>query len=493
MGQVQPTQNDLMGRVIRFVASEVEEAYIAGGRVREVLLGKTEKDVDLVVAADAIALARRLADRTGGAFYVLDEDTDAARIVYPEPSELIVDVARLRGPDLVADLRGRDFTINAMAIDLHHYFEAQPPIVDPCGGQGDLQARLLRATGSDAFRADPVRLLRAVRFVSTLDLDIEPQTESWIRRDAHLITQPSSERIRQELALIMEAQGAADHLRRMDALGLLHHVLPEVAALKGVAQSPPHIHDVYEHTLHTIVEAERLSAFPDAELGPHEQEFLSPFAAELGAHFGQVVCEQRTRATLFKFAAMLHDVAKPKSHSQDEDGRIRAYGHERLGAEMAEQVLRRLRFSAQEVRLLGTIVTHHMRPGWLLKQPPVTNRAVYRFFRDTGDAGIDVVMLALADQLATRGETLTTQHWRDYLGLAHRLLESYFHKPAEAVDPPRLVSGDDVLSLLGMRPGPQVGRLLERVREEQAEGLLRSREEALDFLRRQSTTRNGTT
>jgi tRNA nucleotidyltransferase/poly(A) polymerase len=481
----------LIKRIIRFVTSEVEQAYVAGGRVREVLLGKTEKDVDLVVPADAIGLARRLADGTGGAFFVLDEETDAARIVYREPSELIVDVARRRGPDLEADLRGRDFTINAMAMHLRDYLEEQRRIEDPCDGQGDLRARVLRATSEHAFRADPVRLLRAVRFVSTLDLDIEPQTQSWIRRDAHLITQSSSERIRQELALIMEAQRAADHLRRMDDLGLLHHGLPELAELKGVPQSPPHIHDVYEHTLRTIVEAERLSAFPDAELGPHEVEFLSPFIADLGDHFGQVLCEQRKRATLFKFAAMLHDVAKPKTHSQDDNGRIRAFGHERLGAEMAEQVLARLRFSAQEIRLLGTIVTHHMRPGWLLKQPAVTNRAVYRFFRDTGDAGIDVVMLALADQRATRGETLTTEHWRDYLALAHRLLESYFHNPAEAVDPPRLVSGDDVLSLLGMPPGQEVGELLEAVREAQAEGLLRSREEALDLLRRQSRPRNG--
>ena len=469
--------------IIGFLRRAVTPCYLAGGYVRDWLLGQPSKDVDIVVPAAAISLARRLADTTGGAFYALDEETDAARIVYPVPSDLIVDVAAMRGPDIVADLKARDFTINAMAIDVGDCFKPQPPILDPCGGQSDLKARILRATSEQAFRQDPVRLLRALRFAAVLGLRIEPRTESWIRRDAHLVTRPAAERIRQELALIVAERGAADHLRRMDGLRLMYYVLPELSALKGVAQSEPHVHDVYEHTLVTVRGAERLGAFPDAKLGPIEKEFLRPFAGDLGAHFGQTVCEGRKRSTLLKFAAMLHDVGKPGTHTVDEDGHIRALGHERVGAETAQKVLIRLRFSAQEIRLISTIVKHHMRPGWLLKEPSVTRRAIYRFFRDTGDAGVDVMILALADQLATRGDTLTREHWRDYLGLAHRMLDNYFRRPEEVVAPPQLVSGRDVMSLLGLAPGPQVGELLEAVREAQAEGLVRTKEEALEFLR----------
>ena len=469
--------------IIGFLRRAVTPCYLAGGYVRDWLLGQPSKDVDVVVPGGAIPLARRLADATGGAFYALDEETDAARIVYPVPSDLIVDVAAMRGPDIVADLKARDFTINAMAMDVGDCFKPQPPILDPCGGQSDLKAHILRATSEQAFQQDPVRLLRALRFAAALNVRIEPQTERWIRRDARLIPRPSAERIRQEVALIMASQGAADHLQRMDELGLLRHVLPELAALKGVAQSEPHIHDVYEHTLVTVAEVERLAAFPDAQLGPDEKEFLSPFAIDLGAHFGQVICEGRKRSTLLKFAAMLHDVGKPETQTLDEGGRIRAFGHEGVGAETAQNVLTRLRFSSQEIRLIGTIVEHHMRPGWLLKEPSVTRRAIYGFFRDTGDGGVDVMMLALADQLATRGDTLTREHWRDYLGLAHRMLDNYFRRPEEVVEPPQLVSGNDVMSLLGLAPGPQVGELLEVVREAQAEGSVRTREEALEFLR----------
>jgi tRNA nucleotidyltransferase/poly(A) polymerase len=482
LSQSRRTEADLLKCIIQFV-SEATPGYIAGGYVREMLLGQRAKDVDIVVPAAAISLARRLADHTGGAFFILDEETDAARIVYRKPVDLVVDVAAMRGPDIIADLKARDFTINAMAIDVCDCFKPQRPILDPCRGQRDLKRRLLRATSEQAFQQDPVRLLRALRFAATLSVRIGRRTESWIRRDAHLITRPSAERIRQELALIMAAQGAADHLRRMDELGLMRHVLPELAALKGVAQSDPHIHDVYEHTLVTVRGAERLGAFPHAKLGPIEKEFLSPFAADLGAHFGQTVCEGRKRSTLLKFAAMLHDVGKPEMRTLDEDGRIRAFGHEGLSAETAQKVLTRLRFSAQEIRLISTIVEHHMRPGWLLKEPSVTPRAIYRFFRDTGDAGVDVMILALADQLATRGDTLTIGHWRDYLGLAHRMLDNYFRRPEEVVAPPPLVSGNDVMSLLGLAPGPQVGKLLEAVREAQAEGLVRTKEDALDFLR----------
>ncbi len=287
----------------------------------------------------------------------------------------------------------------------------------------------------------------------------------------------------------MAASGAAQSLRKMDELGLLQVVLPEVVALKGVVQSTFHIYDVYEHTLATVAEAERLAVWPNPSLAPEEEEFLSPFAADLAAHFAPVLCEGRTRATLLKFAALCHDLGKPRTVTVEEDGRIRNLGHENVGAEMSSELLTRLKFSAKEIRLVSTIVKHHMRPTWLEKQPTVTGKAIYRFFRDTGDAGVDVLILVLADQLATRGEALRTtyrEHWLSYLRLVYLLLDHYFHKPAQAVAPPTLVTGSDVMALLGLPAGPEVGQLLEEVREAQAEGQVRTKDEAEEMLRRRS-------
>ena len=477
-------RDDLFGQIVHFLHAEEQPCYLAGGYVRDLLLSQPAKDVDVVVRTGAIPLARRLANATGGAFYALDEETDAARIVYPlAPAGYVVDIAAMRGPDLIADLKARDFTINAMAIDIRDAFRLDATIIDPCDGQRDLRDRTLRATSGQAFQRDAVRMLRALRFAVTLGYRIEPRTADWIERDAARIVDTSAERIRDELVPVVAGPGAAQSLRRMEQLGLLQHVLPEVAALRGSVQSEPHIHDVYEHTLAAVAEAERLGAWPHPQLGPDEQAYLESFAGSLGAHFNQVVGEHRLRSTWLKWAAILHDVAKPETSTLDEDGRIRAVGHPDLGAEMAGKVLRRLRFSAREVRLVRTVVAHHMRPGWLIKSGPVTGREVYRFFRDTGDAGIDVLMLALADQRATRGHTLQIDHWREYLELTQTMLEHFFRRPQEAVAPPTLITGRDVMSVLGIGPGPRVGDALEQVREAQAEGQVRTRQEALEYLR----------
>ena len=266
-------QNDLLKRIIALLRAEPAPCYITGGYVRDWLLGWAGKDVDFTVAEKAIPLTRRIANATGGAFYVLDEEMDAARIVYREP-EFVVDLAGLRGADIQADLRARDFTVNAMAVD-----------VRDCGGP--TRRSSTPAQGGVTWWwtscARPTRVpfgriqcgcLRAVRFEVTLSLQVEPETESWLRRDAPLLARPAAERIRQELVPIVAAPGAADHLRRLDELGLLGVILPEMVALKGVAQPPDHhVYDVYEHTLATVAEVERLHGVPETRFTPEEEPF----------------------------------------------------------------------------------------------------------------------------------------------------------------------------------------------------------------------------
>ena len=476
-------QNDLLRRILDLLCEEPTAAYVAGGYVRDWLLGRESKDVDLTVAAPAIALARRIADCTGGAFYVLDDEMDAARIIYKPPDPLEVDFSGLRGPDIQADLRERDFSVNAMAVDLRDCYDESPEVLDPCGGRDDLAAQTLRAASEHAFQRDPVRLLRAARFGVSMGLRIEPATESWMRRDAALITLPSAERVRQELVLIFAATGVAGQVRRLDDFGLLSPILPEVTALKGVAQSEPHVNDVYEHSLATVGEVERLTAANGAQLSALEREYLGLFSAALDAHLATITSEKRSRRTMLKFAALLHDVGKPMVRSVEPGGRIRFFEHERNGTGIAAEVLTRLRFSAQEAHRAGVIVGNHMRPGLLAKHHSATRRAVYGFFRDCGDAGLDVLLLSLADHLATRGPHLLLEHYRDHLEVVRVMFEAFFHQPGEVISPPPLVTGRDVMELLGIPPGPRVGELLEAVREAQAEGHVRTPDDAREFLR----------
>jgi putative nucleotidyltransferase with HDIG domain len=485
----------LLGRVARWLRREGVEAHLVGGSVRDALLGRSAHafhDLDFAVPADGLALARRLANWLGGAFFPLDAERDTGRAVLTEADgrRLYLDFARWRGESLVADLAYRDFTVNAMALGVTQ--EENRTVIDPFGGQADLSAGLVRAVSDRSFANDPLRTLRAARLEAEFGFHIEPHTETLLRQAVPALDCVSYERVRDEMVRILDAPGAAAHVRRLDELGLLQAVLPEVVVLKGVTQTPPHSVDIYVHTLRVLEALEGLFAWlwPDRGYPPLAEEAaraidrLSPWRDLLRAHLSQRTSGDRMRATLLKLAALLHDIGKPSTRSQDESGGIRFVGHAERGAEIATHALRRLRFSNEEVSLVQAIVAHHRRPFFLSQPDALTRRAIYRFFRDTGAAGLDVILLSRAEHLGTHRDFLDPTEWQRALDLAAKLLESYFHRHQEVVSPPKLISGRDLIAEYGLSPGPDVGDLLERVREAQAEGQITTREEALELVRR---------
>src|SRR5512139_1217213 len=220
-------------------------AWLVGGAVRDLLLGREIHDWDVVVERDAIRLARTAADRLKADVYVLEADLDMARVLV---DDTMIDFARLREADLDLDLAGRDFTINAMAIDL-----SQPDqIIDRFNGQSDLEEGLIRAISEASLSSDPVRMLRAVRQSASLALAIDPQTAVWTKTHSALIANAPAERVRDELSKTLQESNVAHSLLLLDSSGLLQYVLPEVITLKGVTQSLPHHWDVYEHTRRVI-------------------------------------------------------------------------------------------------------------------------------------------------------------------------------------------------------------------------------------------------
>jgi poly(A) polymerase len=219
---------------------------------------------------------------------------------------------------------------------------------------------------------------------------------------------------------------------------------------------------------------------------------LGQFASDVNAHLAVEVSGGRDRALLLKLAALLHDVGKPRTWSQDEDDRIHFYNHEPLGAQMAAARLEGLRFSRDEVERVRVMVGQHLRLAHLARAEQVTRRAVYRYFRATGCAGVEVALLTLADHLATWGPNLQQRErcWARRLEVAETLIAHYFERHEETVAPPPLVTGRDLMAELGLDPGPEIGRLLEALREAQAAGEVRTRDEALALVRQisQSTT-----
>lgn len=500
----------MIDRVIEFVRGQGRPAWLVGGYVRDRLLDRPTNDLDLIVPSAAVRLARRLGEVFGGASFVLDAQRDVGRAILPGPTgqTLEVDVARLRVPDLLDDLALRDFTVNAMALDLSG---AGLPLIDPFGGRTDVDRRLLRAVTEGAFCDDPLRMLRGVRMIAELDFSLDGATFNLIRRDAHLLGAASPERVRDELVRILDAPRAWQHLRLMQDLQLLQAAIPETAVQAGVTQSPPHYQDVFDHTRSVLAHLEGIFALiqpggpyalPAAVPGdptvmaPPEQwrdleALLAPYRTDLLLHLALPLAAGRTRREALAWAALAHDWGKPAKRTVEEGGRVRFFEHDHWGALVARARLQALKFAGDEIDYVAGLTDLHMRPGELARMEPVTPRAEYRFFRDAGSTGPDVVLLSLADHLASFAPAPDAERWRRRLDMARRVLHAYFRDRTERVSPLPLLDGRQVMAELSLSPGPAVGALLEGLREAQAVGQVRTTDEALAWLREQPAPDQG--
>ncbi|MCU0487703.1 MAG: HD domain-containing protein [Anaerolineales bacterium] len=463
--------------------------YLVGGSVRDLLLERELHDLDFALAGDVLGIARRVANRLGAAYFPLDVDRQTARLVLTLPDErrIKLDFAALRGSDLESDLRGRDFTVNAMALPLG----PEPSLVDPLGGASDLRARMLRACSESALADDPVRVIRSIRLATALNLKIHPETTRQVRQAASLLAGVSPERLRDELFRILEGPQPATAIRLLDLLGALEPILPEVVGLKGVIQSAPHISDVWTHTLELLSWLEQLLAvlamhYDQEKAANWALGFISVqlgrFRQPLSNHLATSLNPDRSLRGLLFLAGLYHDVGKPGTHRAEATGRIRFFEHEEIGAGLVSDRAHWLRLNNDEVDRLAMIVRQHMRPMLLAQAGGnPSRRAIYRYFRATGPAGVDVGLLSLADSLATYGPTLPRETWASHLSVVRALLEAWWEHPEKNVAPLRLVDGNDLIQVFDLEPGPLIGQLLELIREAQATGHVNSRAQALSL------------
>jgi putative nucleotidyltransferase with HDIG domain len=461
----------LLGAVLETVGQPV---WLVGGSVRDLLLGRPLRDVDLAIPADSVSVARRVAERLEGAYVPLGEPHGMARVVVSGSPPLHVDLADLRRPDLDADLRARDVTIDALAVDLTALLRGVAPIRDPTGGLVDLAARRLRACGPAALLDDPVRVLRLLRLAHQLDFAIDPPTEALAREAAPALASMSAERVRDELTHVLRLRRAAPAVRQADAWSALAVILPEIAAMREAAQSPPHRFTVWEHSLRALEAADALAE----DLG-----LLAPHDVRVAASLGEPLGGGLTRLEVWKLAVLLHDVAKPETRSVDPDGRTRFTGHDRLGAERAQAIAARLRWPGRAADVLARLVRQHLRPMHLGMLDAVSRRARYRFHRDLGEEVAALVCLTIADAAGTDGRAPRLVYGGPTRALLESLLRGEAPAAEEAAEPP-LVRGEDVMAALGLLPGPAVGHALRRAREAQALGLVKTRAEALAWLAR---------
>ena len=469
-------------------------AWLVGGALRDLLLRRRVNDLDFVMEGDALAGARAVADRLGGAYYPLDIERGVGRVILERNDQkLTLDFARLRGADIAADLAARDFTINAIAAHLDH----SERLLDPLHGERDLRAKVVRAAGPTAITDDPVRAIRAVRFAAQFGFRLEPATLAEVRRYGAGLARMSAERRRDEFMRCLGGPRPAAALSSLQRLGLLASIVPELALLKGVTQSPPHTYDVWDHTLVTVTRlldvlavlqpVHDVDAASDITLGLVSVR-LGRHRQALGRHLEESPSGDRPVRWLLVLAALLHDVGKPATRSLDPDGRIRFLGHEQAGSNLARERLTDLRLSSEEVRRVGVVVANHLRPLQLAAEPTVSRRAIFRFFEQTGAAGVDVVLLSLADFLAGHGDgPPPVADWNRLLEVCSALLNAYYEQPAEVIDPPAILSGHDLMNLFGLKSGPRLGQLLAQLREAQAAGEVIDRASAAQWVQEHLT------
>jgi len=488
---IEPRASLLLTKVSNFLTEQSIQSYLVGGFVRDVLLGRDTADIDIAVAADALEIAPKLANALSGRYVLLDEVNRVGRVVLIDNEaggRWELDFSTFSG-GIEQDLARRDFTVDAIAVDLGElgtdYTSVQ--LIDPFGGWNDLRQGVIRAVSEAAFKSDAVRLLRAVRLAAELNFSIDNGTESLIRGYHHLIASVAGERVREELLRLLAVSHAGQFLPYLDELDLLTAIVPELAQAKGVEQPKEHFWDVFDHSIETVAAVDFVLRQGAWEYGSEEVLAVVPWSVVLAEHFDLEVSSGSTRGLLLRLAALLHDVAKPQTKAIDDSGRVRFLGHAKVGAAITANILERLRFSGKEIKLVETMVRHHLRPGQMSDNELPSHRAIYRYFRDTGGAGIDVLFLSLADHLATRGRHLNLAEWQKHGKMVEYVLAQHFERESLVI-PPKLVDGHDLINIFGMSPGPRIREILEAVREAQAAGELTSREEAISYIRERLAT-----
>ncbi len=455
--------DDLFREVAR-AAGRPAETFVYGDWVLEAAAGRQPGGMLVATTTDPATLAGSLARSTGRAVVVPGHREGVFNLASPGRRNLTV-LALDR--DIRTHLSDSGFTVQAMAVDAC----SRPPreLIDPFGGLADLDSGVLRRVTPAAFTDDPARLLTAVELCARYNLEPESGTGAAMREAAALIGRVGPSRLWRLIAGLFGGRGLSEKARLLERSGVMAELLPEVARTFDVPQNYYHHLGVWEHTLETLDILEAMMDEP--------ARFFPAFGGRILAHLNGGLEGGIDRRSYLGFAALVHDVGKPASMSVQPSGRIRFQGHQEVGGKLAQGIALRMGLGRRGTGHLRGIVSDHMRLGFLLKEGESVETRL-RAVRELGDRCIEVVMLSLADRLATRGEASTEEAMERYRRMATRVMHDYFWD----LDYPELVGGRDVLLHLGLTPGPEVGRALFRVRVAQREALVSSRRQALEFL-----------
>lgn len=494
-----------MKNLSKLIAKTTPHAYFVGGVVRDSILKRYSGDIDLALPKEEVKLAAvKLAKAVNGTAFEMDPDFCVWRIC--NKKGLQIDLCAFVGTSVEQDLKRRDFAINALAYPVTALPDIQTRknnkktevlltaikkhnIVDLNNGLSDIKAKVIKANAADVFKQDPLRLLRAFRTSAELNFKIEGITFAKIKKNAALINTCAGERIQEELKRIFACRGTRQMLEHMDKAGLLTALFPALEDQRKCAVCYYGKGGVFTHTLNVVERIEYLLlnlkiAFPKLyrKLNAVPQD-----------------------PALYKMAALLHDVAKPATAKMMQ-GRLRFFYHEEKGAEMTEKILRNLKYSTDEVRLICKMIEFHLRPSNLASNEIITDKGVYKFFKELGPAGVPMLLLCWADYTSyvnvrqmralikkSANPIITIEEGKTkgslgktlrHMQVVNFLLNKYFNEAKKIILPRRIINGKDVMSVLKIEAGPKVGAIMERLTIAQVEGEISSKEDAVLYMQK---------
>ncbi len=427
-------------------------------------LEKESLDLDFSVSRGAIDFGRRLANKLKAGFVILDRENGCSRVVFKDKKSnrtMTFDFVDFRGATLKEDLLKRDFTINTLAAKIP--FDDQP-LIDCCGACSDLKKRIVRHVGVHSFDDDALRILRAFSLSAIHKFRIFQKTLELIKKKKESLRPVAGERMRDELFKILNVDRAWSTITLLDELHILEIVIPQVRIMHQVRQGAYHHLDVWGHSLETLKKIEEL-----IDKLKNDKDIVKYLDEEMSGG--------RKRRQLIKMAALLHDIGKPQAY-EVKAGKTMFHGHERIGRIICDEVVDKLKLSTREKFALDTIIFWHLRPGYLADNKILSARAIHRYFRDTKEEALSVLLVSIADQRATRGPMATAESRLRHEHVSFSLIKKYFEM-LKAKPFKRLINGNDLIKKLKLPPGPLFSTLLNSVEEAQAAGEVTSKTEAL--------------
>ncbi|MCX7904471.1 MAG: HDIG domain-containing protein [Caloramator sp.] len=447
---------DIIKDLHDFFKEKDVEAFLVGGAVRDILLGYKLSDIDIAVDKDFLPLAEEFAMEKDASVFLMHEDV--ARVV---TDGFTIDFCRMKGKTIEEDLFKRDFTINAIAKSLK-----DERIIDILGGIKDLKDGVIRIVYPDAFLDDPLRMLRAFRLKGKLNFRIEENTLNLIKENYEKINEVSGERIRDEIFKILDGDRAYEILKELDEILLLSEIFPVFKRMKLVGKCKYHTVDSFTHSMFSLKTLENM--MDDVLRTKHGEDIKRHLEEDMSGV---------KRGTVLKLATLLHDIGKPKAYKKEGE-KITFKGHDVTGYEEFLEIDKRYNFSKEQRNLITAVIKGHMRILGLFKVG-ATDRAIYRLIRDFEDNTLDVILASLFDVTATRLLLDENGERERYFNFCMELIERLYKKKEL---PKKLISGEDVIKLTGKR-GRFVGEVLDAINEEVFLGNIKTREEAIEFVK----------